>query len=99
MHALVNLKFQVNFETLTLNFVCIFETPNENLNFQTKLQSDQFSRIRSYNIWTDFLFGDHSKFMRNTGPVKFDTGQTLFLRLYKRDTDLFYISQNGTKTF
>ena len=57
MHALVNLKFQVNFETLTLNFVCIFETPNENLNFQTKLQSDQFSRIRSYNIWTDFLFG------------------------------------------
>ena len=57
MHALVNLKFQVNFETLTLNFVCIFETSNENLNFQTKLQSDQFSRIRSYNIWTDFLFG------------------------------------------
>ena len=37
--------------------------------------------------------------MRNTGPVKFDTGQTLFLRLYKRDTEFFFILQNGTKTF
>ena len=56
-HALVNLKFQVNFETLTLNFICIFETPKGNSNFQTKLQSDQFSRIKHYNILTDFLFG------------------------------------------
>ena len=57
-HALVNLKFQVNFEILTLNCICIFETPKGNSNFQTKLQSDQFSRIKNYNNWwTDFLFG------------------------------------------
>ena len=56
-HALVNLKFQVNFETLTLDFICTFETPKGNSNFQTKLQSDQLSRIKNYNICTDFLFG------------------------------------------
>ena len=50
-------------------------------------------------VRTDPEVRDHSKFMRNTGPVKFDTGQTLFLRLYKRDTKFFSSYKTGQRLF